>query len=253
MVLKQYNYDEISEIYDDLELGGGSGPIVIDVLDKLFKKYKVKTVLDMTCGTGAQTVELAKLGYKITGSDINKPMLDIAKRKSKGLNIKYYFGDIRDSKYGKFDAIISMFNAIGHLSEKDFEKAINNISKNLKEKGLYVFDIFNLVYMNENFINYKFIDRAFELKDEKFVRFNKNKINFDKGILRINQEIYKQKGFEKPEIKKESWDMQIYSKERIEKMLLKNGFKVLSFLDLKGSKLNEKENLSILTVAKKTS
>ncbi len=53
---------------------------------------------------------------------------------------------MRTMQAGKFDAVITIFNAIGHLTRSDFEKAMKNIYGNLNEKGIYVFDIFNLSY-----------------------------------------------------------------------------------------------------------
>lgn len=76
---------------------------------------------------------------KVIGSDINQKMLAIAKakaqKKNKDFSIK---GDMRVSRIGQFDAIITIFNAVRHLTKIDFEKAINNIRYNLKDNGLYV-------------------------------------------------------------------------------------------------------------------
>ena len=38
-------------------------------IEKLLKAQNVKTVLDMTCGTGSQVFYLAKRGYEVIGSD----------------------------------------------------------------------------------------------------------------------------------------------------------------------------------------
>ena len=249
--MKQYNYKKLAKYYDIVELEGTGYEEINKFLHKIFKKHKVKTVLDMTCGTGAQTIDLRKKGYKITGSDINKSMLNIAKEKSKGLKIKYHHGDIRKSKLGKFDAVISIFNAIGHLSKKDLEKAVKNISKNLKENGLFIFDIFNLDLMKSGaFKSHKFIDRAITRNNTKFVRFNKNTINYKKGIMRVNQETYIQEGSKKIELHKESWDMQMYSSEQLKTILENNGFKVLKFYSGAGDKFSKKK-ISIMTVARK--
>ena len=51
------------------------------------------------------------------------------------------------SQVGQFDAVITIFNAVGHLTKQDFKKAIQNIYTNLNDRGLYVFDIYNLNYL----------------------------------------------------------------------------------------------------------
>ena len=44
-------------------------------LDLIFKEHKVKKILDFACGIGKLDIELKKLGYDITGVDLNKAML----------------------------------------------------------------------------------------------------------------------------------------------------------------------------------
>jgi hypothetical protein len=50
---------------------------------------------------------------------------------------------MRTLKIGLFDAVITISNAVGHLTKAGFEKAMRSINKNLKEGGIYIFDIFN--------------------------------------------------------------------------------------------------------------
>ena len=53
---------------------------------------------------------------------------------------------MRTAHIGEFDAVITIFNSIGHLTKADFEIALRNIHRNLKKDGLYIFDIANLTY-----------------------------------------------------------------------------------------------------------
>jgi cyclopropane fatty-acyl-phospholipid synthase-like methyltransferase len=39
------------------------------LIEKLLREKKVKTVLDMTCGTGSQVFYLADRGYEVVGSE----------------------------------------------------------------------------------------------------------------------------------------------------------------------------------------
>jgi len=48
-------------------------------LNKLFKKYNVKKVLDVGCGAGSHCIELKKLGYAPVGVDLNKKLIQYAK------------------------------------------------------------------------------------------------------------------------------------------------------------------------------
>lgn len=247
--MKCYNYTTFAEFYDYIELDKDKVKSLNEFLNRLLKTFKVKTVLDMTCGTGVQVEYLSKKGYELTASDLNKEMLCIAKKKCPKIN--FHQGDMRNAKYGEFDAVMTIFNAIGHLSKKDFEKAMRNIFDNLNNNGIYIFDIFNLDFMKKSFINHEFIDVAKEVKDMKFVRFNDNKLDSENGIMHINQRTFIQKGKDKIKEIKENWDMQIYSSEELKEMLERNGFKVLEFLDITGNEFDKEKSMSILTVARK--
>lgn len=246
--MKDHDYSVQAKYYDVLE-ENPSVEAFNKVLDKLLKKHKVKSVFDITCGTGAQAIYLDKKGYKVTASDFSKEMIAIAQKKY--LKIKFRQADMRSANFGKFDAVISSFNAIGHLSKSDFQKAIQNITNNLKTGGLYIFDIFNFDFMKNNFISDEFIDTCKEVDGIKYVRFNKNKFDKKKQVMTMNQKTYIQEGLDKPKIFKDSWDMQIYSSEQLKNLLEKNGFEIVEFLSMDGKKFDKKNSLFILTIAKK--
>lgn len=252
MNIKQYNYSQFAEYYDLLELEDQTTFQIINFLHNTFQKYKISTVLDFACGTGAQTIPLTKVGYKVTACDINSKMLEMAKRKAKDLQINFYQGDIRKSHISSFDAVIAIFNAIGHLSKKDFDIAVKNVSVNLKSKGIFVFDIFNLDFMAKGgFITHEFIDKAINFNGLKIVRFNKNTLNKNVGIIKISQKIYIQKGLDKLKIINEKWDYQIYSLSELTKILNKNKFKLLEVFGGPGIKFEKNKSLSIYIVAQK--
>ena len=174
------NYDIMEEISSANEINGG--------INRILKTFKARSIWDITCGTGLQSIYLYKKGYKVMASDYNKEMIAIARRKCS--LIKFKQADMRTDSLGKFDAVISIFNAIGHLSKKDFEKALKNIHKSLNKEGIYIFDIFNLDFMKKNFISYEFLDVAKEINNIKYVRFNHNKLNISTGLMTVNQRTY---------------------------------------------------------------
>jgi len=248
MSLKEYNYSKFADIYDRLEVNENVKSFN-PILEKLLKKFNVKKVVDMTCGTGEQSIYLHKKGYDLSAYDYNKDMIRVAKKKYPKINFKQ--GDIRKTNYGKFDAVISIFNSIGHLSKADFERALKNISNNLKERGIYIFDIFNLDFMKNNFRTYEFIDHAQEIDNFKFVRFNKNTLDKNRGIMHINQNTIIQENLKPIKRIKESWDMQIYSSKELNDILKRNGFEIINFLDMEGNKFNKDKSLFILTIARR--
>ncbi len=222
-------------------------------IEEIFKKHQIKTVLDLTCGTGLQVFWLVKQGFEVIGSDINAEMLKIAKKKAeqKKVNIKFIKGNMCTTQAGKFDAVITIFNSIGHLTKQDFEKAIQNIHTNLVFHGLYVFDIFNLHYLLEgDNITKLTIDWLKKCGDAISREIQYSTISHN-GILASYDIYHEQKGIEKLKISSSFQTLQVYSREQLKKMLENNGFKVLKQCDIDGSKFYDNKTERILTLAKK--
>lgn len=127
---KAPHYDKEAKTYD---LFNENNSIQINqTIEKILRKYKVKTVLDLTCGTGSQVFWLAKCGYTIVGSDININMLKIAKAKSKKekLQLKFIKSDMRTALLGQFDSIITIFNNLTNRKFLNLFKHYKFITQN---------------------------------------------------------------------------------------------------------------------------
>lgn len=248
-----FEYKKYPEYFDALTVSDDTDA-KNRVLEKILKKHKVKTVLDLTCGTGSQVFWLAKRGYKVIGSDFSPALLAIARDKAKQQKIKIKFikGDMRTSKAGKFDAVITIFNAVGHLSKNDFAKAMRNIHRNLKEGGLYVFDIFNLSAMTDSVVDKLAMDVRKTVNDTKIHATQYSKVNRKNGYLTSYDRYSIQQGTAKSKIIKNKFTLQIYTAEELKKMLAENGFTTVAQYGLDGSKFLEHKTLNILTVAEKT-
>jgi len=245
------HYDEGAEEYDILN--EENSRVINHVLDEILKRYDVETVLDLTCGTGSQVFWLAKLGYKVTGSDINTAMLNIAKEKAKKeqLDVRLLKGDMRTLRVDQFDAVITIFNAIGHLTKYDFGEAIRNVHQNLNDRGLYVFDIFNSAYLlHGDNIKKLTIDSQKDSNDKKVRKIQYSTIDED-GILASFTTSIVKTGDSKPERSQSEQTLQVYSAQQIRDILEKNGFEVIIQTGANGSKFIEDETDRILTIAKK--
>lgn len=226
---------------------------IINFLEKFFKQNNVKTILDVTCGTGAQAIPLAKKGFNVVGSDIGKNLLNIARRKSKNIpNIRFVYGDVRTSKFGKFDAAISMLNSLGYLNKSEFKIALKNINSNLNKNGFLIFDNTNKTCLDSgNFITEKIIDTAGEEDGTKFVRFSKSKYDEKSGIIRTKWETIIQENFSKPLKFGGIWKRQTYSQEDLVKIFAQTGFKLEKIYDRSLKKFDDKKSFSYLIVARK--
>jgi 2-polyprenyl-3-methyl-5-hydroxy-6-metoxy-1,4-benzoquinol methylase len=248
---KPSHYNKEAEHYD--EFNEKNSELINHTVENILKKYKVKSVLDLTCGTGSQVFWLATRGYEVIGSDINTKMLKRARSKAKKekVKIKFLKGDMRTIQVGKFDAVITIFNAIGHLTKPDFEKAVQNIHQNLKDGGLYIFDINNLSYLMEDnnitslTIDWQKITGVTKIREIQFSTIDKN------GILASYTTSLVQKDSGKPKISKSSQTLQVYAAKQLKHILHKNGFKVLDQCGIDGSRFDERKTERMVTIAKK--
>lgn len=223
------------------------------VIEKLLKEQKVKTVLDLTCGTGSQVFHLMKKGYKVTGTDFSPELLKIARQKAKQakINVKFIDGDMRSIKVGKFDAAITIFNAVGHLTKSGFEKAMRNINSNLNDGGIYVFDILNLDAMTDKVVaGFSYHIHA-KHKDSQLHAVQCSTVNRMNGrLISYNYDIT-QKSAGEPKSSKSKCELQIYTAKELQEMLARNGFETIGQYDMDGSKFLKSKSTSILTVARK--
>lgn len=136
-------YDREAATYDLLNEKNSES--INRTLTRILRRHGAKTGLDLACGTGSQVLWLARRGFAVTGCDINAKMLAIARRKSRGVDLR--LGDMRTFHGGTFDAVLTISNAVGHLTRADFGRAMRNIRKNLRPGGIYLFDIFDLDFL----------------------------------------------------------------------------------------------------------
>jgi len=101
-------------------------------------------ILDIPCGEGRLTIELASRGYKMSGVDINENFLKEAKEKAgkRGLDIIWHHGDMRKIPWeDKFDAAFCMWGSFGYLDDEGDAEFIKSVSRSLKRSGVFLLDI----------------------------------------------------------------------------------------------------------------
>jgi SAM-dependent methyltransferase len=244
-------YNKLSEFFDAWNVNDGTEDKNA-VIENILKGQRIKSVLDMTCGTGSQVFFLKKLGYDVVGTDLSKKLIKLAKNKTKGDKIEFYTGDIRTIKLNRtFDAVITIFNAIGHLTKIEFAKAIQNIHNHLNPGGIYVFDIFNLDAITDAVIKDFACYVHKDVGEYQFLSTQCSTIDREKGLLTSYDVYMIQKNAEKPKILRNNFSLQIYNADDIQEILNKNGFDVVAHYDMNGNPFIEDKSLSILTVAKK--
>jgi SAM-dependent methyltransferase len=245
-------YQELPEYFDAHNMNDNTDARN-RIIETRLQEHQVKTVLDMTCGTGSQVFYLKKYGYEVTGADFSPALLDIAREKARKeqVDVRFVDGDVRTLKVGQFDAVITIFNAVGHLTKSDFEKALQNIRDNLKEGGLYVFDIFNLEAMTDSVVRDLAMDVRKTVEDTQLHAIQTSILDREKGRLTSYDHLTIQKGSAPIKEYKSQFTLQIYTAQELREILSRNGFETLHQQGFDGEELIEDQTLSMLTVARK--
>ena len=120
--------------------------LVLDLIEEKTGITKESAILDLACGAGRHSINLAARGYKnITAIDLSPTLIREAKKnaEAEGLNIHFELRDMRHFD-GSYDLIINLFTSFGYF-EGDEENAevIARVGKCLNSGGYFVIDFFN--------------------------------------------------------------------------------------------------------------
>ena len=118
----------------------------VDFIVDTFDLEPGASVLDLCCGHGRHTVELARRGYRLTGLDLSPRHLALARQAAEdvGVTAEWIEADMRDVPHGPFDAVVNMFSAFGYLeSDAEDQKVIDGIAGALRPGGRFLSDVRN--------------------------------------------------------------------------------------------------------------
>lgn len=129
-------------------------PWVIEEIER--QAGKGAKVLDVGCGAGFLSNDLGLKNFDVTGIDLSKESLHIARSFDTTKKVKYqhanaYALPFRD---GSFDAVVAM-DILEHV--EDPAKLIEEASRVLRQGGLFFFHTFN-----KNFLSYLIIIKGVE-------------------------------------------------------------------------------------------
>lgn len=77
------------------------------VVLSLLLEQQPKKILEVGCGTGYLSIELAKHGWDVTGTDINPKAIEVSKRNAEraGASVAFVESDLFENVRGRFDII----------------------------------------------------------------------------------------------------------------------------------------------------
>lgn len=144
-VTKSKEYSILAEVYDEV-MRAVDYKAWADFINEVIQMHHSHPddVLELACGTGSLTLELAKFGYQITASDKSPEMVEKAREKAANLeNVIEFkridFLDIQENN--TYNVIVCVFDSINYLQqESDLLKMFAQVRKVMKKDSLFVFD-----------------------------------------------------------------------------------------------------------------
>jgi len=122
----------------------------VDFLLSLYPLKPGASILDIGCGTGRHSIELAKRGFKVTGLDLSEKMLEVAKANADDLEIEWINANAKDFALDRiFDGAICLCEGSLGLIEKgenpvEHDLTIyRNIARHLKANAPLVITCLN--------------------------------------------------------------------------------------------------------------
>ncbi len=153
---------------------------------KLFKKHgKTPTLLlDLACGTGGFSNQMALQGVEVIGVDASEEMLACARENSALLGTDVLYLCQRAEKldlYGTVDGAICCLDSLNHITDiNNLRRALSRVSLFLEKGGLFIFDV-NTVYKHKAVL----ADNTFVIEREGVYCVWQNRFNEKKLITDI--------------------------------------------------------------------
>jgi SAM-dependent methyltransferase len=134
----------------------------VDLLLKYLKeqRFTVKKVLDLNCGIGRHSLELARRGITVVGTDLSAMYIKIAKERAKkeGVEDKALFkvADMREiaSKAAceqSFDGIVNLYTSFGFYDDETNDEILRQCLGLVRAGGFFALETVNRDFLIKNF------------------------------------------------------------------------------------------------------
>lgn len=199
----------------------------VDSFSEFLRLSPEDNILDLCCGQGRHSLELARRGVNnLEGLDRSRRLIQKAKaqEKKEGLNVKFREGDARKLPYlpDTFDVVMLLGNSFGYFETvQDDMRVLKEIFKVLKPWGRLLIDVADGKHLRENFQ-----PRSWEWIDKKHFVCRERSLSLDKQRL-ISREVVNH--IEKGVIVDQFYGERIYTQDSLGEILKRAGFSDITF------------------------
>jgi len=94
----------------------------VDALERLLGLDAPRSILDVPCGTGRHSLELARRGHRVVGIDFNPQVLELGRlaASAEGLDVDFREQDMRELDFdAEFAAALCHWGSFGYFSDAE--------------------------------------------------------------------------------------------------------------------------------------
>ncbi len=123
-------------------------PGEVDAIERLLEIRPPLRLLDLACGQGRHSIELARRGYEVTGVDQSRYLLDVAGQRAgaAGVAVRWVEGDMRrpPPAVGGYDVVVNLFTSFGYFADDaDDLVVLRAVAGVLRPGGRFLLELLN--------------------------------------------------------------------------------------------------------------
>lgn len=126
----------------------------IDALIAYLQPPPGSRMLDVACGKGRHSIQLAQKGFDVTGIDLSEDSIAEAKQSEQD-NLQFFQHDMRLPFWmNYFDYAFNFFTSFGYFrTRREHDNAIRTIAQSMKPGGTLVMDYLNVHYAEDHLVH----------------------------------------------------------------------------------------------------
>jgi ubiquinone/menaquinone biosynthesis C-methylase UbiE len=209
---------------------------LVDGMTKVLYGFGIESghLLDLCCGNGRVSINMAKKGFKAVGVDISRAFLEDAERKARehGVSnlVTFLEGDVRkleevvSTRYSHlFDVLVNTWTSVGFYEVED-DLSVFKQARQLSREGaiLFVAETMHTEYLSIKFAptSYIELDRFIMLENRKY-----EPITSQASTSRV---YYNKRGQDLEFIDRVDTTQHVYSLSELSSLLLKAGWETVA-------------------------
>ncbi len=111
-------------------------------------------MLDVACGRGRHSIQLAQLGYTVTGIDLSEDSIAEALQQAHE-KLEFFRHDMRlPFRMHYYDYAFNFFTSFGYFrTRREHDNTIRTIAQSLRSNGTFVMDYLNVHYAEDHLVH----------------------------------------------------------------------------------------------------